>query len=134
MGEVCGGEVWGGGTPRHDQVGTVGGEAALSSVTSDFFGVHTQGEYAAYGESERRHGALRFTVGARADFLTVDGGGMTAVVSPRAGVGIPSGVGTWRLSSGRGVPAPSIAQRFRTTLVGGFSRSSTPQPSPPIAW
>jgi len=132
--DLFGGELRAVATPTPDQVVTVGGEAALSNVTSDFFGVHTQGEYAAYGESERRHGALRFTVGARADFLTVDGGGMTAVVSPRAGVVIPSGVGTWRLSAGRGFRAPSIAERFVTTVVDGFPVIPNPNLSPEVAW
>ncbi|HXI34611.1 MAG TPA: TonB-dependent receptor [Gemmatimonadales bacterium] len=132
--DLFGGELRAVVTPAPDQVVTVGGEAALSSVTSDFFGVHTQGEYAAYGESERRHGVLRFTVGARADFLTVDGGGMTAVVSPRVGLVIPSGGGAWRFSAGRGFRAPSIAERFVTTVVDGLPVIPNPNLQPEVAW
>lgn len=132
--DLFGGELRAVMTPTPDQVVTVGGEAALSSVTSDFFGVHNQGEYAAYGESERRHGVLRFTVGARADFLTVDGGGMTAVVSPRAGLVIPSGGGAWRFSAGRGFRAPSIAERFVTTVVDGLPVIPNPNLQPEVAW
>ncbi len=120
--------------PAPDQVVTVGGEGALATVTSDFFGGHTQGEYAAYGESERRRGALRLTVGARVDFLTVDGGGMTAVVSPRAGLVLPSGAGVWRLSAGHAFRAPSIAERFVSTVVDGLPVIPNPNLRPEQAW
>jgi len=49
-----GAEVRGVVHPAADQIATVGGEAASSDVTGNIFGVHTQGEYAFYGESERR--------------------------------------------------------------------------------
>src|SRR5467141_2911424 len=66
---------------------TVGAEAGLSNSTSNIFGgSHRQGEYAAYGEGERHLRAARVSAGARIDFLTIDGGGLTAVVSPRVGV------------------------------------------------
>ena len=52
--KVSGVEVRGVARPTTNQIATVGGEAALSDVIGNIFGVHTQGEYAAYGESERR--------------------------------------------------------------------------------
>jgi outer membrane receptor for ferrienterochelin and colicins len=120
--------------PAADQIVTVGGEAALSDVTGNIFGVHTQGAYAAYGESEHRYGLARLTLGARADFLTIDGGGMTAVVSPRAGVVLPAGDGTWRLSAGRGFRAPSLAELFVNTTAFGIPVIPNPKLRPEDAW
>ena len=116
------------------QIATVGGEASLSDVTGDIFGAHTQSEYAAYGESERLIGVARLTLGARADLLAVDGGGMTAVVSPRAGAVLPAGPGTWRVSAGRGFRAPSVAERFVTTSAFGFRVIPNPDLIPEDAW
>ncbi len=120
--------------PAPDQIATVGGEAALSDVTGNIFGVHTQGEYAAYGESERRFGLDRLTIGARMDLLTIDGGSITAVVSPRAGLLVPAGEGTWRLSAGRGFRAPSLAERYVTTTAFGIPVVPNPALRPEEAW
>jgi outer membrane receptor for ferrienterochelin and colicins len=120
--------------PAAGQIATVGGEASLSDVTGNIFGAHTQSEYAAYGESERRMGAARLTLGVRTDLLAVDGGGMTAVVSPRAGAVLPAGPGTWRLSAGRGFRAPSLAERFVTTAAFGFRVIPNPNLIPEEAW
>ena len=79
----------------------VGTEATFSDVTSDIFGTHSQSELAAYGQSEQRLGAVRVSGGARVDFLAVDGGSLTAVVSPRIAATL-SGTGTWRASLGHG--------------------------------
>src|SRR6266550_1139207 len=68
----------------------VGVEGTFSSVSSDIFGNHSQSEFAAYGQSEQRAGLLRLSGGARADFLAVDGGSLTAVVSPRIGLTLPT--------------------------------------------
>jgi iron complex outermembrane receptor protein len=122
---------------------TVGIEGALADVWSDIFsgsdsldvaGTHTQGEYAAYGESEMHAGPARVTVGARADFLTVDGGGATAVVSPRLGVVLPTARGAWRASAGRGFRAPALAERFPTTVVGPFRVVPNPALRSETAW
>jgi len=127
-------EVRGVARPAADQVATVGGEAALSDVTGNIFGVHTQGEYAAYGESERRLGLNRLTIGARMDLLTIDGGSITAVVSPRAGLIVPAGDGTWRASLGRGFRAPSLAERYVRTTAFGIPVVPNPALRPEEAW
>ena len=115
---------------RHDtsQVVTVGLEVAHSDVASNVFsgdttggsGGHMQDEYAAYAEAEQVMGPLRATLGARGDFLTIDGGGVTAFVSPRGGLVWPTRTGSWRASVGRAYRAPSLAERFVTTYALGF--------------
>ena len=110
------------------QVVTFGAEAAHSDVLSNVFsgdstgatGTHSQDEYAAYGEAEQVLGPLRLTAGARGDFLTIDGKGLTAFVSPRGGIVWPTPSGSWRASVGRAYRAPSLAERFVTTYVFGL--------------
>lgn len=114
---------------------TVGAEGARSDVASDIFGDHAQNEIAGYGESEQRVGRARFTAGARIDFLVVDGGAPTAVVSPRAGVVLPTGPRfVWRASGGRGFRAPSLAERFVSTFVQGLAVIPNPALDPETAW
>lgn len=121
---------------------TIGAELAASDLSSNFFcGApapavcdHTQGEYAAYGQSEGRVGRWRVTTGARIDFLTVDGGSLTAVVSPRVAAVLPSATGRWRASIGRGFRAPAMAERFVRTTVLGFSVVPNPDLEPETAW
>src|SRR5882672_479881 len=86
----------------------VGGEGTFSDVQSDIFGTHTQSELGAYGESGQRIGRAHVTAGARLDYLAVDAGSMTAVVSPRIGGTLPLAGGTLRASVGRGFRAPAI--------------------------
>src|SRR5207247_5729790 len=107
----------------------VGTEATFSDVTSDIFGTHSQSELAAYGQSEQRLGAVRVSGGARVDFLAVDGGSLTAVVSPRIAATL-SGTGTWRASVGRGFRSPTIAERFVPTIALGVEIVPTPSMSP----
>lgn len=110
------------------QIVTVGVEATHSDVSSNVFsgdttgggGRHTQDEYAAYAEAEQVMGPLRATIGARGDFLTIDGSGVTAFVSPRGGLVWPTRTGSWRASIGRAYRAPSLAERFVTTYALGF--------------
>ena len=114
--------------PDAQRTVTVGAEAARSDVLSNVFSgdtsggsrTHTQGEYAAYGEAEQIFGRMRLTIGARGDFLAVDGGGVTAFVSPRAGAVWPTASGSWRASLGRAYRAPSLAEWFVTTYALGF--------------
>lgn len=122
---------------------TLGTELTASDLTSNFFcggalGAvcdHTQGEYALYGQSERRVGRARFTTGARIDFLTVDGGSLTAVVSPRLAAVWPSSSGRWRASIGRGFRAPSMAERFvRTTVFTAYVVVPNPDLRSETAW
>ncbi len=110
------------------QIVTFGAEATHSDVWSNVFsgdtagatGTHAQDEYAAYGEAEQVLGPVRLTAGARGDFLTIDGKGLTAFVSPRGGIVWPTASGSWRASIGRAYRAPSLAERFVTTYVFGL--------------
>jgi iron complex outermembrane receptor protein len=120
--------------PGDRVVTTVGVEGTRADVASNFFGNHTQGEYAAYGESERRFGNARATVGARMDFLAVDGGGLTGVLSPRIGAVFHTALGATRASAGRAFRAPSIAERFVNTVVSGLTVVPNPALTPETAW
>jgi outer membrane receptor for ferrienterochelin and colicins len=125
--------------PDSARTAVVGGEATFSDVTSDIFGIHTQSEFAAYGQSEQRVGTVRVSSGARVDFLAVDGGSLTAVVSPRIGISIPTdrrgpGGGTLRASIGRGFRSPTIAERFVQTTALGFDVVPNPSLQPETAW
>ena len=117
----------------------VGAEATFSDVTSDIFGSHTQSEFAAYGQSDQRVGPVRVSGGARLDFLAVDGGSLTAVVSPRVGITLPTDRlgpdgGTLRASVGRGFRSPTMAERFVRTTALGFEIIPNPTLSPETAW
>jgi len=112
----------------------VGGEATFSDVTSDIFGTHSQSEFAAYGESEQRIGPARLTAGARLDYLAVDAGSLTAVVSPRVGGTVPLAGGTLRASVGRGFRAPTMAERFVHTFAAGFEIIPNPTLRPETGW
>src|SRR6266511_3874003 len=111
----------------------VGTEATFSDVTSDIFGTHSQSELAAYRSEERRVGAVRVSGGARVDFLAVDGGSLTAVVSPRIAATL-SRTGTWRASVGRGFRSPTMAERFVHTTFQGFEVVPNPTLRPETAW
>ena len=129
-----GGEVRAQIRPDGRPVTTVGAEGAYVWVWSDIFGTHTQSEYAAYGETETWVGAARISTGARIDFIATDGGGLSAVASPRIGAVLPSGWGVWRASVGRGFRAPSLAERFVTTTAGPFVVVPNPALTPETAW
>lgn len=120
--------------PGKSVITTVGVEATHSDVASNIFGTHTQGEYAAFGESEGRVGTARLTAGARIDFLATDGGSLTGVLSPRVGAVFVSRLGATRISAGRGFRAPSLAERFVNTFVGGFTVVANPGLQPETAW
>jgi len=117
--------------PESTRTVIVGAEATFSAVTSDIFGTHSQSELAAYGQSEQRIGALRVSGGARLDFLAVDGGSLTAVVSPRVGATLN---GMWRASVGRGFRSPTMAERFVHTTALGFDVVPNPTLRPETAW
>jgi len=112
----------------------VGGEGTFSDVDSDIFGTHSQSEFAAYGESEQRIGPARITAGARLDYLAVDAGSLTAVVSPRIGGTLPLAGGTLRASVGRGFRAPTMAERFVHTFAAGFEVIPNPTLRPETGW
>lgn len=129
-----GAELRGEAHPAENRVVTVGAEAARSDVQSNIFGAHSQAELAAYGESEHRLGRARLTGGARIDYLAVDGGSLSAVVSPRAGGVLPTRAGAWRASVGQGFRAPSLAERFVATVVTPFVVIPNPTLRPETAW
>jgi iron complex outermembrane receptor protein len=115
--------------PDSLQTVTVGLEVTHSNDRSNIFSgdsilgitrTHTEAAYATYAEAERIVGRLRVTIGARTDFLTVDGGGIKAFLSPRAGAVWPTATGSWRASVGRAYRTPSLAERFVTTYALGF--------------
>ena len=120
--------------PDADRTVLVGGEGTLSDVVSDIFGTHSQSEFAAYGESQQRIGTSRLTAGARLDYLAIDGGSLTAVVSPRVGATIPFAGGTLRASVGRGFRAPTMAERFVHTVALGFEVIPNPTLRPETGW
>jgi iron complex outermembrane receptor protein len=123
----------------------VGAEGSHSALRSDIFsgtptigtvGTHSQSEVAAYGESEQGLGPARLTAGARLDLLAVDGGSLSAVVSPRVGATLPVGRrgGTARASVGRGFRAPTMAERFVHTRALGFEVIPNPSLRPETGW
>jgi outer membrane receptor for ferrienterochelin and colicins len=120
--------------PDSSRTVLVGGEVTHSDVGSDIFGTHSQSELAAYGESEQGVGSMRLHAGARIDFLAVDGGSLTAVVSPRIGGTVPSAGGTLRGSVGRGFRAPTMAERFVNTVALGFRIVPNPNLRPETGW
>ncbi len=117
--------------PESTRTVIIGAEATFSDVTSDIFGSHSQSEFAAYGQSEQHIGPLRVSGGARLDFLAVDGGSLTAVVSPRIAATLD---GMWRASIGRGFRSPTMAERFVHTTALGFDVVPNPTLRPETAW
>ncbi|OLD86894.1 MAG: hypothetical protein AUG85_08920 [Gemmatimonadetes bacterium 13_1_20CM_4_66_11] len=125
--------------PDSTRTAIVGAEATFSDVTSDIFGTHSQSEFAAYGQSDQRIGVARVSGGARLDFLAVDGGSLTAVVSPRIGISVPTdrrgpNGGTLRASIGRGFRSPTMAERFVHTTALGFDVVPNPTLQPETSW
>ncbi len=132
--------------PTGNRVATVGTEASFSDVrtniftgdtnlTSNAIRTHDQREFAAYAEGEQRLGRARLTAGVRTDFIVVDGGGLSTVVSPRIGAVLPTArTGVWRGSVGRGFRAPSLAERFVSTTVQAFRVVPNPDLHSETAW
>ena len=125
--------------PESARAVVVGAEATFSDVSSDIFGNHSQSEFAAYGQSEQRAGEFRVSGGARVDLLAVDGGSLTAVVSPRIGVTLPTDHlngrgGLLRASVGRGFRSPTMAERFVRTVALGLEVIPNPTLRPETGW
>jgi len=132
--------------PPGDRVATVGAEGSFSDVrtniftgdtnpTSNVIRTHHQREFAAYAEGERQVAGVRLAAGARIDHIAVDGGALATVLSPRLGVVLPTArVGVWRASAGRGFRAPSLAERFVSTLVQGIPVVPNPDLRAETAW
>ena len=123
-----------------DRVLTVGAEGAHTHVTSDIFGnlgrvaSHDEIDVAAYGQGEQRLGRVRLTAGARLDGVAVDGVSQAVQTSPQLGAVLPTSLGTWRASVGRGFRAATIAERFVTTEAFGFQVIPNPSLRPETAW
>jgi outer membrane receptor for ferrienterochelin and colicins len=123
-----------------DRVLTFGAEGAHTHVTSDIFGnlgqvaSHDETDFAAYGEGEQRIGRVRLTAGARLDGVAVDGVSQAVQASPQLGAVLPTSLGTWRASVGRGFRAATIAERFVTTQAFGFQVIPNPSLRPETAW
>ena len=129
-----------------DHIVTVGAEGSFSDVRTNIFTgdpnptsnavrTHDQREFAAYAEGERQRGRVRLVAGARIDHIDVDGGGLATVLSPRLGVVLPTArTGVWRASAGRGFRAPSLAERFVSTVVQGIPVVPNPNLDPETAW
>lgn len=79
-------------------------------------------------------GPVRTTTGVRIDYLTVDGGALRAVVSPRVGAVLQAVGGAWRASAGRGFRAPSIGERFPEAEAFGLRTVPNPTLDPETAW
>jgi outer membrane receptor for ferrienterochelin and colicins len=120
--------------PDSARTALVGAEATFSDVRSDIFSTHSQSEFGAYGEGEQGVGAARITAGARLDFLAVDGGSFSAVLSPRVGGTLPAGGGSLRASLGRGFRAATMAERFVHTFALGFEVIPNPSLRPETGW
>jgi outer membrane receptor protein involved in Fe transport len=132
--------------PTGDRVWTLGTEGSFSDVRTNIFTgdsnptsnavrTHDQREFAAYAEGERQRGSVRLAVGARIDHIDVDGGGLATVLSPRLGVVLSTTrAGVWRASAGRGFRAPSLAERFVSTVVQGIPVVPNPNLRPETAW
>jgi iron complex outermembrane receptor protein len=123
-----------------DRVLTFGAEGAHTHVTSDIFGnqgrvgSHDEADFAAYGEGEQRIGRVRLTAGARLDGVVVDGVSQPVQASPQLGAVLPTALGTWRASVGRGFRAATIAERFVTEQALGFQVIPNPSLRPETAW
>jgi outer membrane receptor for ferrienterochelin and colicins len=125
--------------PEPSRTVVVGAEATFADVTSDIFGSHSQSEFGAYGQSDQPVGRLRVSGGARLDFMAVDGGSLTAFVSPRIGLTLPTDRverdgGMLRASVGRGFRSPTMAERFVRTVALGFQIVPNPTLRPETAW
>ncbi|HTR20088.1 MAG TPA: TonB-dependent receptor [Gemmatimonadales bacterium] len=129
--------------PDEHRTVTVGVEGSFDTDWSNIFsgdtttattGTHNQGEYAAYAEGEQAFGKLRMTIGVRADFISVDAGAISSVVSPRVGLVLLDHRGSWRASAGRAFRAPSLAERFVTTYFDGIRVIPNPDLTSETAW
>jgi iron complex outermembrane receptor protein len=99
-----------------------GGEGTYTPVEANLFGKHDQSIASGYIQGEFELGRwVTLTAGARYDQVWMDGGNYSSQVSPRAGVVLaPYPVTRIRASVGRGFRAPTVAEMFTATEVGGF--------------
>jgi len=123
--------------PRRRAHGVVGGEATVSDLTSDIFrrprplgpsAPFSVGARGVRGRAASRSARAHVTAGARRDYLAVDAGSMTAVVSPRIGGTLPSPAGRCGHRWAR-LPRAHDGERFVHTFALGFE--VIPNPTPP---
>ncbi|NIR44617.1 MAG: TonB-dependent receptor [Gemmatimonadetes bacterium] len=99
-----------------------GGEGSYTTVEANLFGGHDMTGAAGYLQAEL--GVLPWltlTTGARYDRVWVDGTDYADELSPRAGLVLrPHRYTRIRASAGRGFRAPTVAELFTATEVGGF--------------
>jgi outer membrane receptor for ferrienterochelin and colicins len=115
---------------------TLGGEAAYTDVNADLFGGHHITDLATYLQAEVGLTSwLTLTGGLRGDVRTIDGGSLSdpwsSELSPRAGLVLaPDARTRLRASLGKGFRAPSAAELFTETVVGGFRVTPNPDLRP----
>jgi iron complex outermembrane receptor protein len=101
---------------------TLGADAGYDDVDANLFGKHDMSDIAAYFQGEFSIGSwLTLTAGLREDAVRVDGASYSDQLSPRVGLVLaPDPRTRVRASVGKGFRAPSIAEFFTSTQVGGF--------------
>ncbi|MGD2152420.1 MAG: TonB-dependent receptor [Gemmatimonadales bacterium] len=115
---------------------TLGGEAAYTDVNAELFGQHELTDLAGYLQAEVGLTSwLTLTAGLRSDVRTIDGGSLSdpwsEELSPRAGLVLaPDARTRVRASLGAGFRAPSAAEMFTETVVGGFRVVPNPELAP----
>jgi len=103
-----------------------GGEGAYTQVEADLYGSHDLTDLALFAQAELGLTSwLTLTAGARGDIRLVDGGPLSdpwsEELSPRLGIVVaPDALTRVRGSLGRGFRAPTVAELFTATEVGGF--------------
>ncbi len=99
-----------------------GGEGSYTNVEANLFGGHDMTGAAGYLQTELGLSPwLTLTSGARYDRVWVDGADYADELSPRAGLVLrPHRYTRVRASAGRGFRAPTVAELFTATEVGGF--------------
>jgi outer membrane cobalamin receptor len=103
---------------------TLGTEGWQTKVSSTIFDRRDIGEFGWFAEGEAPLGEnLKLTLGARYDAHHLsEARGWEGLLSPRAGIVLrTSTASSLLLSAGRGFRAPTIAEMFTSTTVGGFT-------------
>jgi len=117
-----------------------GTEGAYTEVDASLFGAHDLTDLAGFAQAELGITSwLSLTAGTRADVRLVDGGSLSdpysSQISPRAGlVFAPDALTRVRTSFGRGFRAPTVAELFTATEVGGFQVIPNASLEPERSW
>jgi iron complex outermembrane receptor protein len=103
---------------------TFGAEGWRTGVASTIFADRNIAEVGCFAEGEVPFGeGLKLTLGTRYDTHRLsEARGWEGLLSPRAGIVLRTSSGSsLRISAGRGFRAPTIAEMFSSTTVGGFT-------------